>query len=203
MVKRLPPVKAGGGVSVLACAIAAALYGGTAALAQDRVGLEEVVVTGSRIVRRDFEANSPITTIDATRFEETSTIAIESVVNQLPQFVPAASQFESGGQGTGGYLGGSTRTPGAATLSLRGLGPNRNLVLLDGRRAMPVNANMAVNINTIPAAAVERVETITGGASSVYGADAIAGVVNFILKRDFEGVDFNMQWGQTAEGDGE
>jgi outer membrane receptor protein involved in Fe transport len=115
--------------------------------------------------------------------------------------VPAASQFQSDGEGTGGYMTGSTRTPGASFVSLRGLGTNRNLVLLDGRRAMPVNATMAVNINNIPSAALERVETITGGASSVYGADAIAGVVNFVLKRDFEGFDIDMQYGQSAEGD--
>jgi outer membrane receptor protein involved in Fe transport len=119
-------------------------------------------------------------------------------MNQLPQFVPAVSQFDSGGT-----FAGSHRTPGAATLSLRGLGANRNLVLLDGRRAMPINASMAVSINTIPAAAIARVETITGGASSVYGADAVAGVVNFITKQDFEGFDFDVQAGQTVEGDGE
>src|SRR5690606_34076059 len=147
-------------------------------------------------------ANSPITTVDAARFEETSTIAIESVINQLPQFVPAASQVESEGTSSGGYQSGPSRTVGSATLSLRGLGSNRNLVLLDGRRGQPVNANMAVNINSIPSAAVARVETITGGASSVYGADAIAGVVNFVLKRDYEGLDIDMQFGQTAEGDG-
>src|SRR5690606_38319027 len=124
------------------------------------------------------------------------------VVNQMPQFVPAASQFQSDGAGTGGYMSGSTRTPGAGMVSLRGLGTNRNLVLLGGRRAMPVNATMAVNINNIPAAALERVETITGGASSVYGADAIAGVVNFVLKRDFEGFEIDAQYGETFQGDG-
>src|SRR5690606_21668411 len=91
----------------------------------------------------------------------------------------------------------------AATLSLRGLGANRNLVLLDGRRAMPINASMAVSINTIPSAAIARIETITGGASSVYGADAVAGVVNFITRRDFEGLDFDVQTGETMENDGE
>jgi outer membrane receptor protein involved in Fe transport len=168
--------------------------------------LEEITVTGSRIVRRDFEANSPITTIDAARFEESSTIAIESVMNQLPQFIPSITQFNPLGpneQNPGGIAQGATRTPGAANLSLRGLGANRNLVLIDGRRGMPINAGMAVSINTIPSAAVARVETITGGASSVYGADAISGVVNFILKRDFEGININTQWGTTEEGGGE
>jgi outer membrane receptor protein involved in Fe transport len=191
-------VPARAGIGMLAATISAILGSTTIAnVSNAQESLEEVVVTGSRIARRDFDANSPIMTIDAERFEASSTIAIESVINQLPQFVPAITQFDSGN-----YDQGADETPGAASLSLRGLGANRNLVLLDGRRAMPVNATMAVSINTIPSAAIERVETITGGASSVYGADAIAGVVNFILKRDFEGVDFDFQYGQTAEGDG-
>lgn len=167
------------------------------AAAQGDQPLEEITVTGSRIVRRDFEANSPIMTVDAERFEDSSTIAIESVVNQLPQFVPGVTQFNPSPGDSG-----ARATEGAATLSLRGLGANRNLILLDGRRAMPVNAGMIVDINTIPSAAIARVETITGGASSVYGADAIAGVVNFILRDDFDGIDFDVQYGQTAEGDG-
>lgn len=188
------------------------LMGGMAipGMAGAQAPLEEITVTGSRIVRRDFEANSPIMTVDTGRFEETSTIGMESVLNQLPQFTPAVTQFNVGSEfgvaGTSFFSEqlavGATRTPGQATLSLRGLGPNRNLVLLDGRRAMPINAGMSVSINTIPAAAVARVETITGGASSVYGADAVAGVVNFITKQDFEGIDFDAQVGQTAEGDG-
>jgi outer membrane receptor protein involved in Fe transport len=190
-----------------------AILGGTAiggsAYAQDPA-LDQITVTGSRIVRRDFDANSPIMTVDTDRFQESSTIAMESVLNQLPQFTPAVTQFNVGSEfgvvGTSFFSEqltvGATRTPGQATLSLRGLGPNRNLVLLDGRRAVPINAGMSVSINTIPAAAIERVETITGGASSVYGADAVAGVVNFITKRDFEGVDFDVQYGETAEGDG-
>jgi iron complex outermembrane recepter protein len=172
--------------------------------------IDEITVTGSRIVRRDFVANSPILTIESERFEESSTISIESVLNQLPQFTPAITQFNVGSEfgvvGTSFFseqlAAGATRTPGQATLSLRGLGPNRNLVLLDGRRATPLNAGMSVSINTIPSAAIARVESITGGASSVYGADAVAGVVNFITKRDFEGIDFDAQISQTAEGDG-
>ena len=172
--------------------------------------IEEVTVTGSRIVRRDFEANSPLMTIESERFEESSTIGMESVLNQLPQFTPAITQFNVGSEfgvvGTSFFseqlAAGATRTPGQATLSLRGLGPNRNLVLLDGRRATPLNAGMAVSINTIPSAAIERVESITGGASSVYGADAVAGVVNFITRRDFEGIDFDAQISETAQGDG-
>ncbi len=93
--------------------------------------------------------------------------------------------------------------PGTASINLRGIGANRTLVLVDGRRAQPADASLIVNLNTIPSAAIDRIETITGGASAVYGADALAGVVNFVLKDDFEGVEMDLQSGVTAEGDGE
>lgn len=185
--------------SLLSTSVALGL--GTAGLAAPALGqesLEEVVVTGSRILRRDFEANSPIMTVDEELFENTSTVGVETVMNQLPQFVPAVTQFD-----TTETQSTATTTPGSSTLSLRGLGSNRNLILLNGRRAMPVNASGAVDMNMIPSSAIQRVETITGGASSVYGADAMAGVVNFILKDDFEGIDLDMQYGVTEEGDGE
>ncbi len=182
-----------------------ALLGAAAAEAQQPApapqggqGLEEVVVTGSRIVRRDFQANSPITTVDQALLTNTMSVGLEKVMNQLPQFVPAVTQFV-----TTDVQSTATNTPGASTLSLRGLGANRNLVLVDGRRPMPVNASGAVDINTIPSAAVERVETITGGASSVYGADAMAGVVNFILKKNFEGVNIDTRYGTTQAGGGD
>lgn len=156
-----------------------------------------IVVTGSRIQRRDLEANSPIVTVDEGLLEQSATAAIESSLNKLPQFTPAQTPTAGGDiQPT------ATNTPGAATISLRGLGPNRNLVLVDGRRATPGNASGVVDINTIPAAAIERVEVITGGASATYGADAIAGVANFILKKDFEGLELDGRVGLTQEGDG-
>ncbi len=162
--------------------------------------LEEIIITGSRIVRRDYEANSPIQTIDAASFEAQSAIAMEDTLNEFPQFVPAATGYTQVQDGELIFTG-STVTSGAAMLSLRGLGPNRNLVLLDGYRAMPVNATMAVDLNSIPAAAIERVEVITGGASSVYGADAVAGVVNFITRRNFEGMDLDIQYGAMENGE--
>jgi outer membrane receptor protein involved in Fe transport len=164
--------------------------------------LEEVVVTGSRIVRRDYEANSPIQTVDRGAFENQNSVALETALNNLPQFVPAAqgmTQLQDQSQMTDNF---TTLTAGASTISLRGLGANRNLVLLDGYRAVPVNATMAVDVNSIPAAAIERVEVITGGASSVYGADAVAGVVNFILKKDFQGLDLDIQTGSMQNGEG-
>ncbi|MGV3590725.1 MAG: TonB-dependent receptor plug domain-containing protein, partial [Gammaproteobacteria bacterium] len=174
-----------------------ALLAGTVetAFAQDGE-LEEITVTGSRIVRRDLSSPSPILTVGTQDFENSSTTGVESVLNQLPQFVPGGTQFNSSIQNS------ATSTPGAATLNLRGLGSNRNLVLIDGRRAQPANATLAVDVNTIPSAAIQSVEVITGGASAVYGPDAMAGVVNFILKDDFEGIEMDFQTGQTMEGDG-
>jgi outer membrane receptor protein involved in Fe transport len=163
---------------------------------------EEITVTGSRIVRRDYSANSPIQTIDRSSLDSQASIGLETALDQMPQFVPAATgltQMQDQSQLTDNF---PTKTAGASLVSLRGLGPNRNLVLLDGYRAVPVNATMAVDINSIPSAAIERVETITGGASSVYGADAVAGVVNFITKKHFEGVNFDAQYGNVQNGDG-
>jgi outer membrane receptor protein involved in Fe transport len=188
----------------IASALAAPAIGWQTAAAQEPAAepLEEVVVTGSRIVRRDYAANSPLQTLDRSAFEQQNSIALETALNELPQFVPAAqgvTQLQDQSQMTDNF---TTLTAGASTVSLRGLGANRNLVLLDGYRAVPVNATMAVDVNSIPAAAIERVEVITGGASSVYGADAVAGVVNFILKKDFEGLDLDVQTGSMTNGAG-
>jgi iron complex outermembrane receptor protein len=159
--------------------------------------LEAVVITGSRIQRRDYEANSPIVTIDDSLLKNSSTAAIEAELAKLPQFHPVQTPTMGGDiQPT------PTNSPGAATISLRGLGANRNLVLLDGRRATPGNAQQTVDINTIPSIAIERVEMITGGASATYGADAVGGVVNFIMKKDFRGLQIEAQTSQSSRSDG-
>jgi outer membrane receptor protein involved in Fe transport len=198
-IHRLKSRNSGAGYLVSA-AVVAALTGSAVpqrAAAADGDPLEEVTVTGSRIVRtRDLEAPSPIITLDRELFEKSASTGLEAVLNQQPQFVPQATQFTSGVQGS------PTFTPGAVTLNLRGLGPNRNLVLVDGRRGQPGNATLAVDINTIPQLAVQGVETITGGASAVYGPDAMAGVVNFVLKKNFQGLDFDVQRGETSHSDG-
>jgi outer membrane receptor protein involved in Fe transport len=168
--------------------------------------LDEIVVTGSRIVRRDFEAASPIMTVGQEQFQNISTVGVEAALNQLPQFVPGGG---NGGPGSGTQFGTSdvqstaSNSPGISVLNLRGLGPNRNLVLINGRRAQPANAALLIDVNTIPAAAIESVEVITGGASAVYGADAIGGVVNFKLRDNFEGVSFDLQSSGTDQGGGE
>jgi outer membrane receptor protein involved in Fe transport len=188
--------------SLLATTIAALFAGGAAnAIAQeqapDQSGLEEVVVTGSRIVRRDLEASSPIMTVDAARFEQSSNLSVEAVLNQMTQFAPAQNQFSAQTE----IQTSPSTSLGIGSTNLRGVGANRSLVLIDGRRAQPANAALVVDLNTIPSAAIERVETITGGASSVYGADALAGVVNFVLKDNYEGATFDLQSGITEVGD--
>ncbi|MEL1250211.1 TonB-dependent receptor plug domain-containing protein [Aurantiacibacter gilvus] len=156
---------------------------------------ERIVVTGSRIAG-DFESNSPMVTVDSGLIENSATAALESNLNRLPQFVPAQTPTAGGDiQPT------ATNTPGAATVSLRGIGTNRNLVLIDSRRGTPGNASGVVDISTIPAAAIERIEVISGGASATYGADAVAGVTNFILKKDFEGLELDANFGITEHGD--
>jgi iron complex outermembrane recepter protein len=159
--------------------------------------LEEVQVTGSRISRRDYLANSPIVTVGAEVLGQTSSGSLEVNLNKLPQFNPA----ETPSTDAGDIQPTATNTPGAATISLRGIGANRNLVLLDGRRATPGNASMVVDLNTIPSSAIERIEIISGGASSTYGADAVGGVVNFIMKKNFQGVELNAQYGAGQQGD--
>jgi outer membrane receptor protein involved in Fe transport len=171
------------------------------ALAQGEGALEEITVTGSRIVRRDFTSQSPIVTIEAETFADRANIGLEAALNQLPQFTVAGTQSELSAAGT--PFPQATAAPGAATINLRGLGINRSLVLVDGRRVQPVNGLLVVDLNTIPSAAISNVEVITGGAAAVYGADAIAGVVNLKLKRNFEGMEFSVNYGITEEGDGE
>jgi len=152
---------------------------------------QEVVITGSRIVRPDYESNTPITTVSQEVLANTGSFALESKLLQLPQFAGAVnSQYSTG------YF-----NSGAATLNLRNLGDNRNLVLLEGRRLQPSTSSLAIDINTIPSALVENVEIITGGASAVYGADAVSGVVNFKLKRNFQGAQFDAYYGQSSRSD--
>jgi outer membrane receptor protein involved in Fe transport len=162
---------------------------------------EEVIVTGSRIVRRDYTATSPIVTVDASLVEKSASVNLEANLNKLPQFSPALTQFGPP-EGRGDINSTATNTPGATTVSLRQLGANRNLVLIDGRRPTPINGTGVVDINSIPSAAIDRVEIITGGASSTYGADAVGGVVNFLLKKNFKGLTVDGQVGVSEHGDG-
>ena len=151
--------------------------------------LEEVIVTGSRIKRRDYSSPSPLTTIDREAFEFSGQPTLEEYLNQMPQVQPD--------------IGRTSNNPGdgTATLNLRGLGAGRTLILLNGRRVAPSGISSAVDVNNLPRSLMERVEIITGGASTVYGSDAIAGVINFITRQDFEGLSIDGSYSITAEGD--
>jgi outer membrane receptor protein involved in Fe transport len=197
----MSPIQAGFIRAALICSSGLCLFAPASVVQAQQASaneeLETIVITGSRIQRRDYEAKSPILTVDEALLKNSSTAAIETNLVKLPQFHPVQTPTMGGDiQPT------ATNTPGAATLSLRGLGANRNLVLIDGRRATPGNASQVVDINTIPSLAIERVETITGGASATYGADAVGGVVNFIMRKKFQGIQFDLQNGQTERGDG-
>ena len=154
--------------------------------------LDAVSVTGSRITALDYESSSPLTTVTAEDIQATGTSTLEESLNQLPQLGLGANKTNAGWGGTG-----------QSTLNLRGLGAQRNLVLLDGRRLQPSTTDNVVDVNGIPSALIESVEIISGGASAVYGSDAIAGVVNIRLKDNFAGFRFDSQFSQYAEGDGD
>lgn len=141
---------------------------------------ESVVITGSRIANPNLGSASPVTVVGQEEFAATGTARIEDLINSLPQVT--ADQTGSGAQGI-------------ATVDLRGIGPSRTLVLVNGRRLVPGDPeNPVADLNNIPAALIERVEVLTGGASSVYGSDAIAGVVNFVLDKDFDGFRIDSQY---------
>jgi outer membrane receptor protein involved in Fe transport len=152
---------------------------------------DSITVTGSRIQKQDFVANSPVTTVDSETLVLTGTVNVEDLLNDLPQTIPG---FDSTSNNPGG---------GFATVNLRGAGSNRTLVLVDGTRMVPTTLAGVVDLNNIPAALIESVEVLTGGASAVYGSDAIGGVVNFIMKKDFEGMEFVSGYQVTEDGDGD
>ena len=154
--------------------------------------VQEVIVTGSRIARRDYVAESPIVTVQTKVLQTTSPPTLDQALSKLPQFTGITGQSRTGA-GFGQI--------GAATLNLRNLGETRNLVLLDGRRMQPSTTGFAVDVNNIPSALIDSVEVITGGASAVYGSDAVAGVVNFKLKHNFEGLQLDAKAGLSTRGD--
>ncbi|HMO43282.1 MAG TPA: TonB-dependent receptor plug domain-containing protein, partial [Phenylobacterium sp.] len=160
----------------------------TPAAAQQGTEVTEIVVTGSRIVRQDYVATSPIATVTGEATVANADVTLDTYLNTLPQVNPAASSTSN-----------NPSNGGRSTVDLRGLGANRNLVLVDGRRPMVSANNLTVDLNTIPQAMIENVEVITGGAGATYGADAIAGVVNLRLKRNFEGVDFRASYSNSTE----
>lgn len=182
------------GASVLAAATAMFSVGGvTVAAAQEAEEDEAIVVTGTRIARRDAVAESPILTVGQEEMTNSGYVTVEQYLNTLPQVTGNISSQSN-----------NPSSNGRAFIDLRGLGANRNLILMDGRRPMgQAGGGTIVDANVIPAALVERTEIITGGAASTYGADAIAGVVNFIMRDNFEGFAWDGQYRITEQGDGQ
>ncbi|QQV76376.1 TonB-dependent receptor [Sphingomonas aliaeris] len=155
---------------------------------------QDIVVTGSRIASPALISASPLQIIDAQDIDDSGTPNLQSVLLQNPAFgTPGISRTNSNF---------STSSAGVATVDLRNLGANRTLVLVDGRRFVAgIPGTSTVDLNTIPAQFIERVDVLTGGASSVYGSDAVAGVVNIVYKKNYQGVELNGQVGISEEGD--
>jgi len=167
------------------------LCGMPAAMAQQAdERIEEITVTGSRLIRRDLDAPSPVVVVSEAAIRSAGNVTIEETLNELPQLASDNTSSVNSGGGSG-----------ILTADLRGLNPERTLVLVNGRRFTPADSRGLTDLSSIPDALVDRVEIITGGASAVYGSDAIAGAVNFILKDNFEGMEAGYYFGETDKGD--
>lgn len=178
--------------TALGAAAGFAAFASPAVLAQsdEADAIEEVVVTGTRIRQPGIESSSPIYSVGSEEIELQAQPEVERILRLLPITKPSDGQNVNNG------------TDGAATVDLRGLGEERNLVLIDGKRATPFSVEGLVDTSTIPTALVERIDIITGGASAVYGSDAVAGALNFVMKKDFEGIDLRYNHTETDESDG-
>lgn len=154
---------------------------------------DDIVVTASRSGRSGFVAPTPTIIVGASELGNTGVTNAADLLNRSPTF---AASYSPGSVGPG-----VTNVPGANFLNLRGLGPERTLVLVDGRRHVPTNDRNAIDINLIPSLLIDRVEVVTGGASAAWGSDAVSGVVNFILTKNLDGFRANVQQGITRHGD--
>ncbi len=156
--------------------------------------VSEVVVTGSRIARSGtFATPTPVTAVSVQTLEASQPASLAAAVNNIPSLAPIIGQNNGAGttQGSQNFL------------NLRGLGPTRTLTLLDGRRFTSSTADSRVDVNLLPSGLISRVDVVTGGASAAYGSDAVAGVVNFVLDRNFTGVRGQVAYGETDHGDNE
>jgi len=153
--------------------------------------LEEVIVTGSRIKRADLSSVTPVSVVTGEEFKISGNLNVEQKLAELPQTLPS--------------FGPSSNNPGDGTarVDLRGLGTARTLVLVNGRRYIPATQSGVVDLNSIPGTLIKQVDVTTGGASAVYGSDALSGVVNFQLVDDFQGVELTTLYDVTSDGDGE
>lgn len=173
-------------------ATATAAHAADAAADEAATGVEEVVVTGSRLKVGGFTAPTPVTEVGADQFAQRAAASVFEVIRDIPSF-----------RGTSGPSVNSTGAQNAskANLDLRGLGATRTLVLINGRRHVPDAPTNVFDTNLIPTSLIERVDVVTGGASAAYGSDAVAGVVNFILKNHLEGFTADLRFGISQRGD--
>jgi iron complex outermembrane recepter protein len=157
----------------------------------DVTSSNEVVVTGSRLIRNDLSAPSPVTVVGEQNIRLSGNATIERTLNQFPQLGQGNTSSVNNGGGSG-----------ILTANLRGLGATRTLTLVNGRRFIAANSSGSVDLASIPDALIQRVDIVTGGASAVYGSDAIAGAVNFVLKENFHGLEASANLGINERGDG-
>jgi len=155
----------------------------------DSQSIDEITVTGTKVQVPGLTSSSPIVSLGGREIEAGQPAAVEELLRTMPSVTPAIGPGVNNGAN------------GAATINLRGLGTNRSLVLVDGRRIVPFSLAGEVDTNVIPTALIERIDLMTGGASTVYGADALTGVTNFILRRNFEGVELSSSYGTSEDGD--
>ena len=179
--------------SVCATAVMLAI-GGVAQASDAEVNLEEVSITGSRIQRTGLTTPTPVTALNADDLHVMAPTTLAAAVTQLPQFTNSSVP-------EGAPAAGWTGASGASILNLRGVGQNRTLVLLDGRRVVASTRRGTLDVNLLPNSLVRSVEVVTGGASAAYGSDAVSGVVNFLLDTKFDGVKFDVQGGVTELSD--
>jgi len=180
---------------IAASLLGATLLGSQAVLAQaESTEIEEVTISGSRIQRDGYSAPTPVSVLSSDEINAVAPANIVDFVNTLPAVQGIQTASSNSGSLSSGFAG-------VAGLNLRALGQSRTLVLLDGQRSVTSTATGIVDLNTFPQSLISRVEVVTGGASAAYGSDAVGGVVNFVLDREFEGVKTNYQFGETTYGD--
>ncbi|OYW95747.1 MAG: TonB-dependent receptor, partial [Caulobacterales bacterium 32-67-6] len=183
-----------GGASLVALVVGAAAGSAQAQTAPAPANVEEVVVTGTRVVRDGYQAPTPLTVISETEILAAAPSNVADFVNDIPSIVGSATPQTSNASISAG-------TSGVNALNLRGLGATRTLVLLNGQRSVGSTITGAVDVNTFPQGLISGVQIVTGGASAAYGSDAVSGVVNFILDTDYQGFKGSIEGGQTTYGD--
>jgi outer membrane receptor protein involved in Fe transport len=189
--------------SILLLSAGAATLGALPALAQEQMAAEMVTVTGTRIPRPETDLPSPTTTVSAEDIQNSGTTNLTDYLKRIPALSGSLGDFESSGYATQLSTDG-TSLGGLNLLNLRNLGFVRTLVLIDGKRTVSQSTgSAAVDINSIPLTMIDRVDTATGGASAIYGADGVSGVVNFVMKHDLEGVHARFQGGAAQQAGGE